>query len=262
METQPKKRKDYIFYRIIKWFVWLFSPKMKLSGLEHIPTGPAIIVANHTQMYGPIACELYYPGNRRTWCAGQMMRWREVAEYAFNDFWSQKPKWTHPFYRLLSHLITPVSVCVFNNADTIAVYHDSRILSTFKKTVTALCDGAQVVIFPEHDVRRNHIIYDFQEKFIDIARLYYKKSGEKLPFVPMYIAPNLGQMCLGEPVYFDPDAPMDAERRRICDYLMDAITSIACDLPEHTVVPYRNIPKKDYPSNIPHKEASYETTGG
>ena len=262
METQPKKRKDYIFYRIIKWFVWLFSPKMKLSGLEHIPTGPAIIVANHAQMYGPIACELYYPGNRRTWCAGQMMRWREVAEYAFNDFWSQKPKWTHPFYRLLSYLITPVSVCVFNNADTIAVYHDSRILSTFKKTVTALCDGARVVIFPEHDVRRNHIIYDFQDKFIDIARLYYKKSGEKLPFVPMYIAPNLGQMCLGEPVYFDPDAPMDAERRRICDYLMDAITSIACDLPEHTVVPYRNIPKKDYPSNIPHKEASYETTSG
>ena len=36
---------------------------------------------------------------------------------------------------------------------------------------------------------------------------------------------------------------------------------IACALPEHTVVPYRNIPKKDYPSNIPAKEAAYEKTG-
>ena len=44
---------------------------------------------------------------------------------------------------------------------------------------------------------------------------------------------------------------MEQERSRICNYLMDEITSIACSLPRHTVVPYPNIPKKDYPCNIP-----------
>ena len=38
---------------------------------------------------------------------------------------------------------------------------------------------------------------------------------------------------------------------RICRELMDAITQRACSLPEHRVVPYPNVPKKDYPSNIP-----------
>jgi hypothetical protein len=132
---------------------------------------------------------------------------------------------------------------------------DSRIISTCKKTVAALCDDARVVIFPEHDVKRNHIIYDFQDKFIDIARLYYKKTGKALAFVPMYIAPNLGKMYLGEPTLFCPDTPMDEERRRILEYLMDSVTGIACALPEHRVIPYRNIPKKDYPSNIPPREA-------
>ena len=42
---------------------------------------------------------------------------------------------------------------------------------------------------------------------------------------------------------------MEGERSRIRDYLMQEITDIACALPEHTVVPYRNIPKKYYPSN-------------
>ena len=231
---------------------------MEVEGTEHLPDGPAIIEGNHTQRYGPIACELYFPGKRLTWCAGQMMKWKEVPGYAFQDFWSQKPRWTHPFYKLLSHLITPLSVCVFNNADTIAVYHDTRIISTFKKTVTALCDGARVVVFPEHDVKFNHIIYDFQDKFIDIARLYYKKTGLELPFVPMYIAPNLGKMCLGQPICFRPGEPMDDERPRIRDYLMREITDMACALPEHTVVPYRNIPKKDYPSNTLPKEAAHE----
>jgi len=36
---------------------------------------------------------------------------------------------------------------------------------------------------------------------------------------------------------------------------MREITEIAVSLPEHTVVPYRNIPKKLYPSNIPKEES-------
>ena len=54
----PKKRKDYFLYRIIKSLVRLFTPKMELTGVEHRPDGPAIIVANHCQLYGPIACLL------------------------------------------------------------------------------------------------------------------------------------------------------------------------------------------------------------
>ena len=76
----------------------------------------------------------------------------------------------------------------------------------------------------------------------------------------MYIAPKLRKICLGKPVRFRAEEAMDAERSRICTYLMDEITAIAEALPEHTVVPYRNIPKKDYPSNIP-KERIYEKAG-
>ena len=184
----------------------------------------------------------------------------EVPEYAFRDFWSQKPKWTHPGYKMLSYIIAPLACCVFNNARTIGVYHDVRILSTFKSTVKLLQDGKSVVIFPEHDVKHNQIVYEFRDKVIDIAKLYYKKTGKELKFVPMYIAPRLKKICLGKPVQFRADEAMDAERGRVCNYLMDEITAIAEALPEHTVVPYRNIPKKDYPSNRP-KECVYEKTG-
>ena len=73
----------------------------------------------------------------------------------------------------------------------------------------------------------------------------------------MYIAPKLKKICLGKPVQFCADEPIDTQRSRICNYLMDEITAIAEALPEHIVVPYRNIRKKDYPSNIP-KEQNYE----
>lgn len=111
-----------------------------------------------------------------------------------------------------------------------------------------------MVIFPEHDVKYNHIIYDFQDKFIDVAKLYYKKTGKELQYVPLYIAPKLKKMYFGNPIQFCAANPMEEERHRICQYLMDEITEIAQSLPMHTVIPYRNIPKKYYPTNIPKEE--------
>ena len=248
-------------YRLVKFLVGVFYPKITVEGAENLPDEPVIVVGNHTQMNGPICCELYFPTDRYTWCAGEMMHLKEVPAYAYRDFWSKKPGYLRPFYKLLSYVIAPLCVCVFNNARTIGAYHDSRALSTFKQTVKRLQEGVNVVVFPEHAVPYNHIIYDFQDKFIDVAKLYYKRTQKELAFVPLYIAPSLKKMYLGKPIRFCPDNPMEQERRRICAYLMDSITRIACALPEHRVVPYPNIPRRDYPSNIC-KEDVYEETCG
>lgn len=235
---------SYGCYRVIRGLVWLFYPKMKIEGAEHLPEGACVIVGNHAQMNGPICAEIYTPGKHMTWCAGEMMDLKAVPKYAFQDFWSGKPKATHPFYKVLSYLIAPFSVCIFNNAHTIAVYHDNRLMSTFKKTIAALEEESRVVIFPECYTPHNQIVNGFQQKFVDIAKLYYKRTGKPLSFVPMYIAPALKTVYFGKPVVFDPTAPIDEERHRICSYLMDAITDIALALPRHRVVCYANVSKK------------------
>ena len=121
-----------------------------------------------------------------------------------------------------------------------------------------LDEGNSLVIFPEYNKIYNHILYDFQDRFIDLARRYYKKTGKALVFVPMYIAPRLRQTYLGKPIRFDPAAPIDRERARVKQELMDAITAIAESLPEHTVIPYRNIRKREYPKNTGKESAQKE----
>lgn len=244
-----EKKKIPVLYRLIKGTVRFFYGKMEVVGLENLPKNNAVLVGNHTQMNGPIAGELFLPQHCYTWCAGQMMNLKEVPDYAFTDFWSQKPKWTHPFYKLLSYLIAPLAVYLFNHARTVAVYRDMRIMSTFKETIRLLKDGADILIFPEKDEKYNNILYKFQENFIDIAKLYYKKTGIALTFVPMYIAPKLKKMYIGRGIVFNADNPIEEEWKRISSYLADEITDIARSLPLHTVVPYRNIPKKYYLTN-------------
>ena len=179
------------------------------------------------------------------------MELKEVPAYAFEDFWRAKPKSVRWFYKGLSYVIAPLSVCIFNNARTIPVYHDARVVGTFKRTVSRLEQGASVVIFPESRQPHNHIVNDFQDRFIDIAKIYYKRTGKTLSFVPLYIAPGLRGLYLGKPVQYNIQNPAASERLRIKEHLMQQITQMAVGLPLHTVVPYSNIPKNMYPVNIP-----------
>ncbi len=245
-------------YKVVYKLVWLFSPKYKLVGEENLPKEPCVIVGNHSHMYGPIAGEIYTPGDHYVWCAGQMMHREEVADYAFQDFWSGRPKRTHWFYKRLSHVIVPLAVLIFNNAHTVPVYHDTRLITTYRESIELLRQGASMVIFPECYEKHNNIVHGFQDKFIDLARFYYKKTGVELSFVPLYVAPKLKTLFFGKPIRFRAGVPIAEERVRICGELMDAITDIAVHQPEHTVVPYPNVPARDYPKNIPLEDYTHE----
>ena len=240
------KKRVFIF---IRFWVKLLYPVTSVSGKDNLPDGPTVVVGNHAQMNAPIACQLYFPGKFKIWTAGVMMNLKEVPAYAYRDFWSAKPAYIRWFYKGLSYIVAPISVCIFNSADCIPIYHDSRVISTFRETVSALRNGERIIIFPEHYVPYNNIVWEFQDKFVDIAHMYYRKYKEELSFVPMYVAPKLKTLYLGQAIKYNSEAAIEDERKRISEYLMNEITKIARGLPEHTVVPYPNISKSDYPSN-------------
>ena len=250
--TEPKaekaEKKPWL-YRIIYRIVLKVSPKYTLAGTENLPDEPCVIVGNHCQMYGPLAGEFYMPRPHYIWCVGEMMNRKEVPEYAFRDFWSKKPEGVRWLYRILSHLIAPLAELIFTCAHTIPVYHDARVMTTFRQSMARLQEGADIVIFPESSEPDNAIVTRFHEHFADLARLYFRKTGTALWFVPMYIAPRLNSIHFGKPVRYDPDEEAEAGRKRICASVSDAITGLAKALPRHTVVPYLNIPKDKYPLN-------------
>ncbi len=256
----PDKKTSWI-YRVIRALVRFFSPRYRIEGAENLPGEPCVIVGNHSHMYGPIAGELFTPGRHYVWCAGEMMNRKEVHGYAFRDFWSGRPRALHWFYRLLSYLITPLALCVFNNAHTIAVYRDTRLISTYRESMEKLREGNHIVIFPECYDEYNNIVHDFHDKFVDLARFYYKKDGIELSFVPMYLAPALSRIVYGRPIRFNAGAPIAEERARICTALKEEITELALRLPPHTVVPYPNVTRRHYPKSQPLEVYKHEETG-
>ncbi|MBO7662494.1 MAG: hypothetical protein J6U01_03905 [Clostridia bacterium] len=248
-ETERIEGQEPLLFRMIRRAVICFSPRYRHYGTENLPDEACILVGNHAQMYGPIAAELFMPRRCYIWCIGEMMNRKEVPAYALRDFWHRKPKALQWFYKMMAHLIARPAEYIFTYTHTIPVYHDLRIMNTFRQSCARLQEGKDLLIFPEKDERCNRILCQFQENFVDLAVLYYRRTGRAIRFVPMYITPKLKGIYFGKPVQFRPDAPIQEERIRVCEELIETITGMASALPEHIVIPYENIPRKQYPRN-------------
>lgn len=214
-----------------------------------MPERNTIIVANHAQLNGPIIAELFMPDNCFIWANGQMFSAKDVPDYAMADFFPFKSRWMRPIYRLASYLLAPIMPCMMENSRAIPVYRDARIVSTFRTTIRLLNEGKSILIFPECHKKLNNIINEMQENFVDAAKLYYKRTGIELDFLPMYIAPDMNKVFIGHAIKFDSSRDISKERHRIVSYLAESITEMGRSLPEHTVIPFDNISRNEYISN-------------
>ncbi len=240
-------KKQGPFFKFLRKTLSFFYRKTKFIGLENIPKEPSIIVGNHAQIHGPFIAELQMPFKKNIWCAGEMLDKNAIPDYAMKDFWPYKPKRVRWFYKGVSKVVAaPLLSYIYNRVDVIPVYHDNRVILTFKRTVECLKKGAHIVIFPEYHKPFNQIIYEFQQSFVEIARLFFKNTGKRISFVPMYNAPKLKTVVFGKPIEYDQKIDIVEQKNSICNYLKNEITSLAKSLPVHKVVPYANIPKKQW----------------
>ncbi|MBR6476959.1 MAG: hypothetical protein IKS85_00790, partial [Lachnospiraceae bacterium] len=76
------------------------------------------------------------------------------------------------------------------------------------------------------------------------------ETKEEISFVPLYVCPAFKCLVIGKPIKYDHEAKSRDEQKRICEYLMNEISEMAYALPRHRVVPYPNVPKKEYPENV------------
>lgn len=247
MSKYSETKKKALFFRFLRSLCCVFYRKREYLGQEYMPEEAAIYVSNHAQMSGPLASEFFFPGKKYIWCIGQMMKCKEVPAYAYKDFWSMKPKYIKWLFKIISYLIAPLASYILNQADTIAVYKDARLMATYRDTMDKLEEGANIVIFPECPATYNNIVNEFQDKFIDVARLYYKKTGKKVKFVPTYNAARLKKVVFGKPIEYNPEMDINEQRKVICNYLQEEITKLAQELPRHKVLPYNNVGSKNYP---------------
>ena len=103
----------------------------------------------------------------------------------------------------------------------IPVYrNDSRIRDTFRQSLDLLEQGCNILIFPDVDYTSNDAVGDVYDGFFMLERMYHKKTGKHLPFVPVHLDTKQKTMRFGNPVCFT-DENLNQEKLRVKDAIVN-----------------------------------------
>ena len=200
------KTKLNAFDKFIIGLFKLFKGKHKLINLAGEPIEKrSIIVGIHRNASGPINYSMYFGGISMVWAAHQMTeKYRARWKYAYHTFYRQKIGYGKLKSLILATLLAFVAPLAYGIPGIIPVYYDQRVLTTFKYSMEVLNDDYAVVIFPE--AAENGYasqIETVNTGFIELAKIYFKKSGIDVPIYATYLGKKpKKRIVIGKPLYY------------------------------------------------------------
>ncbi len=252
--------KPKFFSRVLKKVATLIFPKSKVVSKTPITDEPAVYLCNHSGAIGPSMMTLYFPKPHKTWIIGYVLDKEKAPNFIFNDFFFGRSKRCKWFWRILSKIVAKILRPLLEYGNPIPVYHDRRMIETFRLSLDTLLEGKDLVVFPECPTRYSEFINSFYTGFADMGRTYYAATGKDLAFYPVYVEKKNRVISVGEPVFYDHTKPPHAQRDFITEKIRDAIDGLARELSEHKPVPF--LPKVwyDYYGEYENDPASYWRT--
>lgn len=230
---------DYHQPYLSRFLIFMFRLfyRHRLVNEDHIhplDDNPLVFLCNHGELYGPIVCKLYIPVPVRAWTISMMMYdRREVTKYVYDNTYSKQTYLPVFVRKLVASFIGWLSVNVMNQIESIPVYRESpmKLRETVRKSIEALEAGDNLLIFPEspeHDERyEREGIGKIAPGFVMLADAYWKRTGKKMRFMPMYANKKERSLIFGTEVVYEPENGFKNEQMRILSEVENQIQTIS-----------------------------------
>jgi len=231
---QPRRIVPDILRAIVRPFMPSRVIGKKNVDLEN---GPVVFVGNHLEIYGPLITNLHLPFYFRSWIISSMLDREIVAkqlEAGVDNVFHFLPK---KLRARLPRLIAPIIRYVLQSLDPIPVYRGTarEVVNTMHLTVDAMEYEDNILLFPENPGEENYRlsgVSDFYSGFAAIGAEYYKRTGNRTTFYPVYANKFKRTLTIGPGIRFDPDNGRREEKERIVAELNTWMNAQAGE-PEH-----------------------------
>lgn len=242
-------RRKSISYHLFKFLVRPFVKKDKIiTEVELDKNEPAVYCANHALQHGPLQMFYNFPIKCRPWVTYLLCYVKGLPTHMMKDFFPNAKGIKRMFLWLFCMFTAPIIVSIMRSMQGIPVYLAPKTLVTYRKSVETLLEGKSIMIFPESNEPYKDAKYvnEIQTGFPYFALEYYRQSGKKVKFYPVYVCHPLHIIIVGKPIEYNPDydGPNKTHMREIAYYIRDNIERIARSLPLHDKVDF--IEEKKY----------------
>ncbi len=184
-----------------------------------------VFVANHYEIYGPIAIFLRFPYKFRPWVIDKMTDPAQVEQQMSLGIYGKFEKYPIWIKKIAIKLLKNIMVYTMNNrAKAIPVSRENprANIKTMQESVKTLEKGKNIVIFPELSYV-DEGVGEFQTGFEHLAKFYHQKTGKKITFYPIFVSQIGKKMFIEKPITFNPENDPNQEKKKITTYLHEAM---------------------------------------
>lgn len=193
------------------------------------PQEPTVYICSHHNMQGPVTTLAFTPFHVRAWVLHVFFDrescYRQYADYTFTQRFGM-PQWLG---KALAWAVSGVVSGLMHSMHAIPVHRGtSRIMETFRESLSALKEGDNLIIFPDIAYSaENEGIGSIYEGFLMLEKSWRRTEGKNLRFVPLYIDEPRKRVLEGAQIRFDPDKDFKSDLPRVSEAIREEINSLA-----------------------------------
>ncbi len=213
-----------VLFILVQPFVWCF-PKGKKNVQK--ADEARVFVANHYEIYGPLAVFLRFPFSFRPWVIDKMCDSKSIEQHMSIGFYNNY-KWIPKWIKfILIKMAKRVILFAIKFARPIPVSRDNprANLKTMQLSTKVLNKKKNIVIFPEKSSVKEGV-GDFMSGFEHLGKYYYQKTGKRISFYPVFISKKKSSMYFEQAIVYNPNNDANVEKERIVKGLHDAIENL------------------------------------
>ena len=218
-------------YKVARLFPAPGRPSV--TGLEHLPPGPAVYVGNHAGPGGPIAIVRALPVRLHPWTIIDMVSHRTAPRYLYEDV--GRPVWglREPLGMLICTVIGHLSVLFLKSLCVVPVHQEEGLFDDcYDVSLALLRQGRSVLIFPEDlasppdPISRVRL---FRTGFVWLGARYVRECSGPLPVVPLMVHLPSNSVTVLPPIMVTPDSVNHGAARQLCHTAQAAIHNAYCE---------------------------------
>lgn len=215
--------KNFFFFIIFGFAYIIVKPffRCKVKGKENInKNNGKIFIANHYEIYGPLAMFLKFPFKFRPWVIDKMLDPKAIKEQMGLGIYSHYKKVPMWMKKIVVNLAGGLMIFVLKRAKAISVSRENARanLKTMSLSIETLEKNQNIAIFPEYRYVEKGV-GTFQTGFEHLGKYYYQKTKKCVEFYPIFISMQNKEMYVGKPITYDPNNDANAEKEKIVTYL-------------------------------------------
>lgn len=205
-------------YTVLRGAARLFMPGMETRWATPFDGAPSVFCANHAGALGPIDMCAHFALSRHChpWLNAAVTQPREVPAYVRQDYWWKPGCRLEPLYNAtLPYLAALILPPILRSVPGVPVYHDARVIRTFRQSVEYLRLGEHLIIFPQQPSGHGTHYEQLNRGFLQLAPMAYRALGLTLAFYPVHIDHRARVILVGEPARFDPAVKLKDQEERL-----------------------------------------------